>query len=163
MVRVWKTKSLLFLRRLSTVTSNTNYSHQIQIRFCNLRKWKDFNKKNSLSCVVHGPISGRFMGFYVNGFLSIPLKDSDMAWDSNYSHLGWETVSCYRCFLSPVLMSTGLSPTLSVSNFSLRPCCYLSTVTRSSSRGSVDGFRRERLQKFATFNSLSVQRRLEAR
>ena len=34
-------------------------------RFCNLRKWKDFNKKNNLpylkfvlrlSCVVHGPI-----------------------------------------------------------------------------------------------------------
>ena len=24
-----------------------------------------------LSCVVHGPICGRFMGFYVNGFLSI--------------------------------------------------------------------------------------------
>ena len=24
-----------------------------------------------LSCVVHGPIYGRFMGFYVNGFLSI--------------------------------------------------------------------------------------------
>ena len=24
-----------------------------------------------LSCVVHGPIFGRFMGFYVNGFLSI--------------------------------------------------------------------------------------------
>ena len=23
-----------------------------------------------LSCVVHGPIYGRFMGFYVNGFLS---------------------------------------------------------------------------------------------
>ena len=22
-----------------------------------------------LSCVVHGPIYGRFMGFYVNGFL----------------------------------------------------------------------------------------------
>ena len=43
-------------------------------RFCNLRKRKDFNnkKKNSLpyincvllfSCVVHGPIYGRFMGF----------------------------------------------------------------------------------------------------
>ena len=39
-------------------------------------------KKNSLpylncvlrlSCVVHGPIYGRFMGFYVNGFLSKPL------------------------------------------------------------------------------------------
>ena len=49
-------------------------------RFCNLRKWEDFNKKNSLrylkcvlrlSCVVHGPIYDRFMGFYVNGFLSI--------------------------------------------------------------------------------------------
>ena len=26
-----------------------------------------------LSCVVHGPIYGRFLGFYVNGFLSIPL------------------------------------------------------------------------------------------
>ena len=24
-----------------------------------------------LSCVAHGPIYGRFMGFYVNGFLSI--------------------------------------------------------------------------------------------
>ena len=24
-----------------------------------------------LSCVVHGPIYDRFMGFYVNGFLSI--------------------------------------------------------------------------------------------
>ena len=24
-----------------------------------------------LSCVVHGPIYGRFMGFYVNGFLCI--------------------------------------------------------------------------------------------
>ena len=24
-----------------------------------------------LPCVVHGPIYGRFMGFYVNGFLSL--------------------------------------------------------------------------------------------
>ena len=50
-------------------------------RFCNLRKWKDFNKKKNslpylecvlrLSCVVHGPIYHRFMGFDVNGFLSI--------------------------------------------------------------------------------------------
>ena len=40
-------------------------------------------KKNSLpylkcvlrlSCVVHGPIYGRFMGFYVNGFLSTSKK-----------------------------------------------------------------------------------------
>ena len=54
--------------------------------------------------------------------------------------------------------SKRLSPTPSVSNLSLRPCCYLSTVTQSSSRASVDGFRRERLQKFATFDSLSVQR-----
>ena len=48
-------------------------------RFCNLRKWKDFDKNSllylkcvlRLSCVVHRPIYGRFMGFYVNGFLSI--------------------------------------------------------------------------------------------
>ena len=27
-----------------------------------------------LSCVVHGPIYGRFMGFYVNGFLSTAVS-----------------------------------------------------------------------------------------
>ena len=27
--------------------------------------------ESRLSCVVHGPIYGQFMGFYVNGFLSI--------------------------------------------------------------------------------------------
>ena len=41
--------------------------------------------------------------------------------------------------------SLRLSPTPSVSNLSLRPCRYLSMVTRSSNQGSVDGFRRERL------------------
>ena len=50
-----------------------------------------------------------------------------------------------------------------MSNLSLRSCRYLSTVTRSSSQGSVDGFRRERLQRFTTFDSLSVQRRVEVR
>ena len=59
--------------------------------------------------------------------------------------------------------SKRLSPTPSVSNLSLRPCRYLSTVTRSSNQGSVDGFRRERLQRLATFDSLSVQRRLQAK
>ena len=49
--------------------------------------------------------------------------------------------------------SKRLSPTPSVSNLSLRPCRYLSTVTRSS----------ERLQRFATFDSLSVQRSHGAR
>ena len=41
------------------------------------QKWKDFNKNSlpfikcvlRLSCVVHGPIHGRFMGCTVNGFL----------------------------------------------------------------------------------------------
>ena len=50
-----------------------------------------------------------------------------------------------------------------MSNLSLRPCRYLSTVTRSSIQGSVDGFRQEMLQRLATFDSLSVQRRIEAR
>ena len=50
-----------------------------------------------------------------------------------------------------------------VSNLSLKPCHYLSTVTRSSGQGSVDGFNREGLQRLATFDSLLVQRRLEAR
>ena len=55
------------------------------------------------------------------------------------------------------------SPTPSVNNLSLRPRRYLSTVTRSSNQGSVDGFRRERLHRLATFDSLSVQRRLKAK
>ena len=59
--------------------------------------------------------------------------------------------------------SNRLSPTPSVSNLRLRPCHYLSTVTRSPGRASVDGFRRERLQRFATFDSFSVQRSLETR
>ena len=39
-----------------------------------LRPWVMVRPQESnprLSCVVHGPIYGRFMGFYVNGFLSI--------------------------------------------------------------------------------------------
>ena len=59
--------------------------------------------------------------------------------------------------------SKRLFPPPSVSNLSLRQCCYLSTVTRSSGRASVDGFRRERLQRFATFDPRSLQRSLEAR
>ena len=54
-----------------------------------------------------------------------------------------------RCFFFSGIDVNGskrLSPTPSVSNLSPRPCRYLSTVTRSSSRGSVDGFRRERLR-----------------
>ena len=51
-------------------------------RFCNLRKWKDFNNKQltlhkmcvvGLSCVVNGPIYGHFMGCTVNGFLSLSM------------------------------------------------------------------------------------------
>ena len=34
----------------------------------------------SLSCVVHGPIYGRFMGFYVNGFLSYVFKKVYQGW-----------------------------------------------------------------------------------
>ena len=52
-----------------------------------------------------------------------------------------------------------------MSNLSLKLRCYLSAVTRtrSSSQGSVDDFRQERLQRLATFDSLSVKMRLEAR
>ena len=60
--------------------------------------------------------------------------------------------------------SKRLSPTPSVSNLSLRPSRYLSMVTWNASQGSVDGFRRERLQRyFATFDSPLVQRCFEAR
>ena len=43
------------------------------------------------------------------------------------------------------------------------PCCFLSTVTWISNQGSVNGFRREKLQRLATFDSLSVQMLLAAR
>ena len=59
--------------------------------------------------------------------------------------------------------SKRLSPTPSVSNLSLRLCRYLSTVTQSSNQGSEDGFRQEMLHRLATFDSLSVQRRLKAK
>ena len=69
----------------------------------------------------------------------------------------------YRQIEIDVKGSKRLSPTPSVGNLSLRPRRFLSTVTQSLSQGSVDGFRRERLQRFTTFDSLSVQRRLKAR
>ena len=43
------------------IVSVTYENERISIKKCVLR----------LSCVVHGPIYGRFMGLYVNGFLSI--------------------------------------------------------------------------------------------
>ena len=50
----------------------------------------------------------------------------------------------YRQIEIDVNGSKRLSPTPSVSNLSLRPRRFLSTVTQSLSQGSVDGFRRER-------------------
>ena len=50
-------------------------------------------------------------------------------------------VSFSRCFL----WSKRLSPNPSVSNLSFTLCRYLSMVTRSSSQGSVDDFRRRTL------------------
>ena len=49
----------------------------------------------------------------------------------------------YRQIEIDVNGSKRLSPTPSVSNLSLRPRRFLSTVTQSLSQGSVDGFRRE--------------------
>ena len=37
-----------------------------------------------LSCVVHGPIYGRFLGFYANGFLSIKRFTSVSVASSGY-------------------------------------------------------------------------------
>ena len=65
----------------------------------------------------------------------LPLKDSDTA-ETQITHTRGRRQS-----LAPEKENNGskrLSPTPSVSNLSLRPCRYLSTVTRSSSRGSVE-------------------------
>ena len=72
---------------------------------------------------------------------ALPFKDSDTTWDSNYSHSGWETVSCSRWHQYPRKKTRGASDCLPPRVwviFSLRSCRYLSTVTQSSSQGSVD-------------------------
>ena len=52
-----------------------------------------------LSCVVHGPIYGRFMGFHVNGFLSLYFECyatlMPMLADAHISSLGYLTVTMY--------------------------------------------------------------------
>ena len=51
-----------------------------------------------LSCVVHGPIYGRFMGFHVNGFLSLYFEcyaTMPMLADAHISSLGYLWVTMY--------------------------------------------------------------------
>ena len=51
-----------------------------------------------LSCVVHGPIYGRFMGFHVNGFLSLHFEcyaTMPMLADAHISSLGYLWVTMY--------------------------------------------------------------------
>ena len=78
------------------------------------------NQRSPISATF--PVWSRRQNLGLNSACALPLKDSDTAWDSNYSHSGWETVSFSRC-----------------------------------------DFKRERLQRLATFDSLSVKMRLDAR
>ena len=51
-----------------------------------------------LSCVVHGPIYGRFMGFYVNGILSLYFEcyaTMPMLADAHIPNLGYLWVTMY--------------------------------------------------------------------
>ena len=141
-----------------------------------------------LSCVIHGPGFMAVCGFLCKRFSlyikvyqgwalqrsgsTDPPKENGRKFASTApiaskfrlgNTLGVGDSLLLPLFCIDVNGSKRLPPTPRVSNLSLRPCRYLSTVTRSSGRASVDGFRRERLQRFATFDSLSVQRRLEAR
>ena len=50
------------------------------------------------------PVRSHRQRLGVNSALPLPLTDSNTAWDSDYSHSGWETVSCSRCF---PIVSTG--------------------------------------------------------
>ena len=43
---------------------------------------------------------------------ALPFKDSDTTWDSNYSHPGWETVSCSRWHQYPRKKTRGASDCL---------------------------------------------------
>ena len=110
------------------------------------------------------------MGCTVNGFLSIykvyqgwglqRRGPSDPPKENGCKLAPTAPIVCFtRCFL----WSRDCLPPPSVSKLSLTLCRYLSMVTRSSSQSSVDDFRRERLQRLATFDSFSVTIRLEAR
>ena len=66
-------------------------------RFCNLRKWKDFNKKQltlkcvlRLSCVVHGPIYGCCLDFFMLTVFSLSrlLKEKTVYIKTHKSALG---------------------------------------------------------------------------
>ena len=134
-------------------------------RLCYLGKRKDFNKRQLTllkMCVTSLPCGPRadswpFYGFLCQRF-SLYIK----------VYQGWalQRSGPTEPISIPEKDNNGgkrLCPTPTVSNLSLRPCRYLSTVTRSSNQGSVNGFRRERLKRLATFDSLSMQRRLEAK
>ena len=71
--------------------------------------------------------------------------------------------NCLRLKLLTLGVGDCLLLPLTCNTLEKGPCCYLSTVTWSSNKGSVDCFRREKLKRLATFDSLSVQMRLAAR
>ena len=111
------------------------------------------------------------MGCTVNGLLSIYIrftKAGDSSEEAGRIHRKKTAVNSLQRLqssLSPVIFfgARDCLPPPSVSKLSLTLCSYLSMVTRSSSQSSVDDFRRERLQRLATFDSFSVTIRLEAR
>ena len=134
-------------------------------RFCYLGKRKDFNKRQLTllkMCVTSLPCGPRadswpFYGFLCQRF-SLYIK----------VYQGWalQRSGPTEPISIPEKDNNGskrLCPTPSVTEFESHAVSLSFNGNASPSQGSVDGFRRERLQRFVTFDSLSVQRRLEAR
>ena len=81
-----------------------------------------------LSCVVHGLIYGRFMGFYVNGFLSVKGKGKPLYKEETVKRQDLISSFFYNCFWSLETVQTKKVQNipLSATNcFSQLPCDYI--------------------------------------
>ena len=103
---------------------------------------KGFQLKNSLhylkcvlrlSCVVHGPIYGRFMGFYVNGFLSI-----EIGFFFPYKSSYFECYATMPMLADAHISSLGL-PVGFIVNFPILLFSFSTTNVHSKSRDSFPG------------------------
>ena len=89
------------------------------------------NQRSPISATF--PVWSHRQNLGLNSACALPLKDSNTAWDSNYSHSGWERVSFSRCdFRWERLQRLGTFDSLSVKmRLEARTSvCYLGRIWR---------------------------------
>ena len=91
----WKKTAVNSLQRLQSPPNSTWVTHDSSA----FHSWSFF-KTHLHRQRIKGRLSLQSYRQNLSLNSALPLKDSAPTWDSNYSHSGWETVSCSRCFLS---------------------------------------------------------------